>query len=229
MRIPQSDEYIGIINDLLKTQNRRIKKYFTVADEAKAESRVKLVEVANKFEALKRYVSETLLPEVEINTQTYNLRYIFNYIEDTTPDTKLQYFKILIKNKISNQTNFIIVSYNFREVTVKVKPVNSAEDLDLESQVFAMEKLTHGKIRKIFFEYFQEIILADTMPRYKAKRGEIGDSAESAAITAINIELERMRIIAERNRQMLLEANAKKMALKQQMEAEKDKILNNEQ
>jgi len=48
MRIPPSNEYIEIINDLIKTQNQRIKKYFKDEDNIRSMSRIKIVEVMDK-------------------------------------------------------------------------------------------------------------------------------------------------------------------------------------
>jgi len=48
MRIPPSSEYIHTINDLLKTQNRRVKKYLRDEENVRSGARVQIVEVMDK-------------------------------------------------------------------------------------------------------------------------------------------------------------------------------------
>ena len=230
MRIPPSSEYLEILNELLKTQNQRVNKYLKDEEKIKSTSRTHIEEVLNKWEALKKYVSSTLIPEVEVSLVN-NLRYNINYIEDNLPDNKAQYFKIIITNKISHFTNFIIVNYDMRDIIIKVKGINSPNDQELDIHQFPLEKFTKGKLRRIFFELFQDIILRDTLPKKTKKREVIEEPPlKNPYIDILHAEIDRLKLIAERNRQMMLEANSKKLALqtKRRKEINKMKGINEE-
>ena len=88
-----------------------------------------------------------------------------------------------------------------------------------------MEKFTKGKLRRIFFELFQEIILRDTLPKKYKKREVIEEEPQkNPYIDSLHAEIERMKLIAERNRQMIIEANAKKLALQTKRRKEINKM-----
>ena len=169
-----------------------------------------------------------MLPEVAYSLVD-NYRYIIDYIEGIYEDTKQPYFKIIIKNKISRVENFIVVSYDMRDITIKVQGVELPDDEDLETILFPLEKFTNGKLRRLFFVLFQARIIADTLPR-KKKPKEITEPQEhilNPYIDVLHDEIHRLRMIAERNKQLILEANAKKMALQIRRKKEINKMLGN--
>jgi len=224
MRIPPSSEYIDVINQLLKTQSLRINKHFKDKQEKKSSSRIKLEEVIQKWDAIKKYISTWILPEIEMNLIENN-RYIINYSEGNNENSSAKYFKIIIKNKVTNNTNFFLLNYNYRDIIIKIKEINSADDSIYQTYTFSWEKFTKGRFRQLFFEYFQEIIITDTLPKRKNKKEnlELSFTKQNHYITLLNTEIERMKKIAERNKQMMIEANAKKYTAKERKKLKNEK------
>jgi len=167
-----------------------------------------------------------MLPEIEY-TLVDNLRYIIEYFEGTYEENKQPYFKIIIRNKISGAENFIIVSYDLRNITIKISGVEPPEEGDLDTQIFSLEKFTKGKLRRIFFELFQARIIADTLPKKKKKKPDVEEEViiQNPYIAVLREEIARMRMISERNKQMILEANAKKFSMQAKRKKEINKML----
>jgi len=118
-----------------------------------------------------------------------------------------------------------------RDIIIKVKGINSPNDQELDIHQFPLEKFTKGKLRRIFFELFQDIILRDTLPKKTKKREVIEEPPlKNPYIDILHAEIDRLKLIAERNRQMMLEANSKKLALqtKRRKEINKMKGINEE-
>ena len=209
MKIPTTEEYISEINTIIKTQNRRLKKYLGEENDEKIKQleSPKYLEIINKFEKLKRYVSADII--TALNGIKNNDRYVFNFVEGMLEQENRKYFKLIIKNNINDITNFIVLSYDTRSIFVEIKTANSIDDLDTNISVFPLEKFTKGKYRKMLFEYFLEIIQLDTLPKLKRKKEEKEDievSENESKITILNEEIEKMKKLAERNKSMMEEA-----------------------
>jgi len=195
MKYLSTDEYITNINNLIKTQNRRIKKRLDFEVDERNFSAKKVSEIMQKFDLINKYVRDEIM--TSLNSIKGNDRYIFSYFDDSLNKSepsyrhtafdavspKLQgiadqvrndssksnakYFKIIIKNKVTNMENFIIVTYDMREFFVKIKPPNSENEVELLEENFKLARFSKAKFRSIFFEYLISILELDTMPRFK--------------------------------------------------------------
>jgi hypothetical protein len=217
MKIPTTEEYILEISDLINTQNKRVKKYLSVEVEKKQQSSAKYIDVISKFEQIKKYVSNEMLSA--LNNINGNDRYVFSIVDGVLDENKSQYFKLIIKNKTSNNTNFVILTNDVYDFFIKLKTPNSTDDLDTYIKTFPVQKFTKGWYRKVFFEYLQEIIKLDTLPKLKRKSQET-ESIDK--IISLNAEIDRMRKISERNKNMLIESISKQALLKQNKEKNSD-------
>jgi len=154
-----------------------------------------------------------MLPELKFSLVD-NFRYTIDYIEGEYEETKQPFFKIFIRNKISAAENFIIVAYDLRDIIIKIKPVLPPEEGDIDTQIFSIEKFTKGKLRRMFFELFQARIIADTLPKKKKKKALTKkEPIPNPYIAVLKEEIDRLRMISERNNQMILQANAKKQSI----------------
>jgi hypothetical protein len=183
MKFLSTEEHISKITDLLKTQNRRVRLRRDLKGVGEQEEREKIQAVIKNFEWIKKHVSEELMPALQKLPD--NERYTFQYIDDFE-DTKLyettfksNYFKIIIKNIMTEMTNFIIVSFNMREFLVKYKTPNSESDIDVIDRIFPNDRFSRGKFRMVFFEYLEQIVTLDTFPKIKRKKAETDESAET--------------------------------------------------
>jgi hypothetical protein len=211
MKYPTTEEYLNTINGLVRIQNIRTKNYFDIDAEAKNAEKEKFTNIVRKYKDINKYVATVLFPA--LLTIKKNEKYIFQYFDDEaiTTEGKSSYFKIIIRNKIRNITNFIIVSYTFRDFIVKVKPANADSDVEVETTEFKLEKFSRGKLRKILFEYLQEIITLDTLPR---KRKSKETENEDNKIADLQAEIERMKRLSIRNQEMIAKATETAIKIK---------------
>jgi len=168
MKYLSTEEYIANVNNLIKIQNRRIKKRLDYESDIKNLSQEKIFEIMKKFDMINKYVNDEIMPS--LNNIKGNDRYTFYYFADNivqNSENNSKYFKLIIKNKVTNMENFIIVTYDMRDFFIKRKTPNSENDIDLIEEQYKLEKFSRAKFRKIFFEYLMEILELDTMPRFK--------------------------------------------------------------
>ena len=201
MKFLSTEEHILKISNLLKTQNKRIKVRFDQIGVAEKEEREKIQLIIKKFELIKNYVSDELMPAL------YNLRnnqhYTFQYFDDFENKKlyettfKSNYFKIIIKHAITGMTNFVIVSFNMREFLMKLKIPNSESDVDIIDYVFPIERFSKGKFRTLFFEYLEQIVTFDTFPKLRKKAIEVDKYGQPIPIQK-KLEAELEKVIAER-------------------------------
>jgi len=218
MKIPKTEEYISEISTLIKTQNRQVKKYLEKENDEKILklNSPKYVDIINKYEQLKEYVENKIMPA--INNIPNNDRYLFCFVEGMLIEEDRKYFKLIIENKISNAINFIVLSYDTRNIFIEIKIANSKDNFDTYSKTYSIEKFTKGKYRKIFFEYFLEIVNLDTLPKLKRKKESIEVVDENEIlnrITKLNTEIDRIRKLSERNKNILEETKARQKHWKQ--------------
>jgi hypothetical protein len=227
MKYLSTEEYIFNLTELIKLQNRRIKKRFTFEDEVKVLPRVQLDEIMKKYDIIHKFVNNEIMSSV--NNIKGNDRYIFQYFDDNIVNlsgNKEKYFKIIIKNKITNMENFIILTYDMREFYLKLKTPNSDSDTDVINYEFPLEKFSRSKFRQIFFEYLMEILELDTMPRFKQpyefEELDLVDRSHKRKMEKINTEIEKVQKALEKrkSRQKRLEEARAAMAAKAEAEAE---------
>ncbi len=219
MKIPTTEEYVNDVSKLIRTQNRRIKKYLDVEAEKLAKNSPNYEEVINKFDAIKEYVANVIYPA--LNQIKGNDVYSFNFVDGVLAENNVRYFKLIIKNKLSNEEHFVVLTNDYRDFFVELKPINTS-DFDTHRDKYSIERFTKGKYRKIFFEYFLEIIQLDTLPKLRHRKDLATEEEKyekekleiKRKIALLNNEIERMRSIAERNEVMILEAQSKHNSLK---------------
>jgi len=176
MKYLSTEEYIANVNNLIKIQNRRIKKRFDYEADTKNISEERILSIMKKFDLISKYVNNEIM--LSLSNIKGNDRYIFHYFDDNiikdstltsdaTAKFNAKYFKLIIKNKVTNMENFIIVTYDMREFFIKLKTPNSENDIDLIEEQYSLERFSRAKFRKIFFEYFIAILELDTMPRFR--------------------------------------------------------------
>jgi hypothetical protein len=203
MKYPTTEEYIGKITDLLKSQNRIVNKYFKAENDIKILEKETLQATIQKFETIKKYVSNELFPA--LMRIKNNDRYIFKFVDDYLTEQTESYFKLLIINKVSNMNNFVLVNYDMREFIVKIKTPNAADDADIITERFPIDKFSQGKFRKIFFEYLEGILTLDTLPSKLANKNSSKEKGWKAK--DITNEIDRMQKITNRNQQLLENTN----------------------
>ena len=222
MKYLSTEEYIFDVTNLIKKQNRRIKVRLDNEADERRFSRVKVDEVMKKFDMINKYVGTEIMNSV--NNIKGNDRYIFQFVDDyvvSASGRDAKYFKIIIKNKITNMENFIVTTYDMFDFFLKVKTPNSENNTDVINYDFPVEKFTKGKFRKIFFEYLLEILKLDTMPFTRR------------IIPEEELLLEEQRLLEEKEQEkkLLEERLAEKEKLAEQeklAEEEKEKLAEQE-
>ncbi|MCL2040289.1 MAG: hypothetical protein FWG85_07665 [Bacteroidetes bacterium] len=230
MKIPTTEEYVNDVAKLIRTQNRRVKKYIDVEADKLAKNTPNYEEVINKFNIIKEYVANVLYPA--LNKIKGNDIYSFYFSEGILADNNVRYIKLIIKNKLTNSEHFMVLTNDFRDFFVELRPLYIS-DVETHIDKYPVERFTKGKYRKIFFEYFLEIIKIDTLPKLKREKDLLEEEKKleqeklevKKKINLLNSEIERIRNLAERNETMILEAKSKHSLLKNEKKEVDTKII----
>ena len=192
MKYLSTEEYIANVNNLIKIQNRRIKKRLDYEVDSKNLLQEKIFDIMKKFDMINKYVDDEIMPS--LNNIKGNDRYTFYYFDDNivkNSESNSKYFKLIIKNKVTNMENFIIVTYDMRDFFIKRKTPNSESDIDLIEEQYKIENFSRAKFRKIFFEYLMEILELDTMPRFKTPIVNVTNTTIATDIKKLKLKLEK--------------------------------------
>ncbi len=173
MSVKSTKEHVAQIIDLLQTQNRNARKRIKERQLAASENHRRSKIAFDKYNLIKNYVSNTLIEK--LNNARENQRYTLFLTDNSSSASHndiLPYFKIIIKNNVSNYTNFISVSFNLDVFFIKQKKINSNNELDITEMQVPVGKFNKLNMRIILFNYFSEIIAKDTFRRYPAYLNE---------------------------------------------------------
>ena len=157
------NDQISKISDLLKIQNRRFNEHLEYNEQNYENKRKSIKNIIDKYDSIKNLAQEELLPALKKikNNNRYSFQFIDNEIEKNSEIGEI-YFKIIIKNNISNVENFFSITYDIHDFTIKTKPLNPEKNLEINEYKFVTDNFSKAKFRQFFFGYLEEIISLDT-------------------------------------------------------------------